>query len=245
MNIDNIACLCGKEFDEKNFAIHCRYCYLFLKKFTNFDFIVARLLAEYLYNEENLFIIKFMLKRYLKLIGRKIKKYKANIKNPDSNNNIITNMYSKKYDENKKFVNSNKDLTLYEGLFKDYINVDYSTPNPDIRVDYSTPNPDINIEKKEALNNNTNDGYNKNENAINFNNVDYYTTPNPDINIEKNRAFVNNDNNLNNENEISNNKNKINNNIFDYLVDCGKNISSILLNCKNQNNHELIYSNNI
>ena len=272
MNIDNIACLCGKEFDENNFTIHCRYCHLFLNKFTKFDFIVARLLADYLYNQENLFIIKFMLKRYLKLIGRKIKKYKADIKNSDRNKNIIANIHPNKYDENKKLVNSRKELTLYEGLFKDYINIDYSTPNPDINIEkietlndninegynknkisinfnnvdyYATPNQDINNTKKGVLVNNNNNQNNENENAINFNNVDYYTTPNPDINIEKNSAFINNGNNLNNENEISNNKNKINNNIFNYLVDCGKNFSSILLNCKSQNNQELIYSNSI
>jgi hypothetical protein len=214
-----------------------------------------------------------MLKRYLKLIGRKIKKYKADINNSDSNNKIITNINPNKYDENKKYLNSRKELVLYEGLFKDFINVDYSTPNPDINIEkkgafinndnnlnngneneinsyhvdyYTTPNPDINIEKKGILinnDNNLNNG-NENENEIHSNHVDYYTTPNPDTNIEKNGAFINNDNNLNNENDISN-KNKINNNIFDYLLDCGKNFSSILLNCKIQNSQELIYSNKI
>ena len=271
MNNDNIRCLCGKEFDEKNFTMHCKYCHLFLKKYTKFDFIIAGLLAEYLYDEENLFIIKFMLKRYLKLIGRKIKKYKAHNKNSDCNNNIITNLHSNKYDENKKPVNSKKELTLYEGLYKDFINVDYATPNPDMNIEkdevlnnindgynknenavdfknmdyYTTPNQDINIDKNENFINNDNNLNNENKNATNFNNADYNEIPNQDISIEKKGAFKNNDNNLNNGNEISNNVNEKNNNIFDFLLDCGKNISSIILNCKSQNNLELLYSNNI
>jgi len=254
MNNDNIRCLCGKEFDEKNFAFHCKYCKLFLKKFTNFDFIIARLLEEYLYNKDNFIIIQFMLKRYLKLIRKKIKKYKDHNKISNFNNsNLIVN---------KQPVIHENELALNEGLFKDCINIDYSTPNPDrnyskkenlknnniignnkneniiyyYNFDYNTtPNPDINIEKIGVMNNNINDENNKNGNII--------ETPNPDINIEKNGVLKNDTYKENNKDEISKNKNN-NNNIFDNFIDWGKNIPSLLLNSKSKNSQELLYYNN-
>jgi len=111
MNNDNIRCLCGKVFDEKNFKFHYKYCKLFLNKFTKFDFAIARTLKKYLYNKENLFIIKFMLKRYIKLIEKKIKEFKThNIlcqKNNFMNKNIIyDNMYNYNYNFNNSINNS-------------------------------------------------------------------------------------------------------------------------------------------
>ena len=116
MNKDNIKCLCGKVFDEKNFIFHCKYCKLFLNKFTKFDFAIARTLEKYLYNKENLVIIKFMLKRYLKLIEKKMKKFKTHnilcqMNNFMNKNNIIyDNMYNYNFNNSINSFNNNNNI---------------------------------------------------------------------------------------------------------------------------------------
>ena len=163
MNTDNIRCLCGKVFDEKNFTIHCKICKLFLKEFTNFDLIIAKALEKYSYNKENLFIIKFMLKRYLKLIERKIKKYKGHnniwqmnnfinnniiFNNMNNNkNNPIYNNFNYKYNINNNIYNfpysKNNVLNLYQSSSFNAKNNIYNLANPkndfDIIATYKSP----------------------------------------------------------------------------------------------------------
>ena len=70
----NIKCLCGEIFKEIHLKKHIKDCLPFLKKFKLFDFKIARILDKYLLEEENIFLVKYLLKRYVKIIDHQIKK---------------------------------------------------------------------------------------------------------------------------------------------------------------------------
>ena len=74
MNSKIIKCLCGNNFKEKQLNSHIKVCQLFLKKFTIFDYKISSLLQNYLSDKENIYLVKFLFKRYIYLINRKIKR---------------------------------------------------------------------------------------------------------------------------------------------------------------------------
>ena len=99
MNNDKIKCICGIEFEEKFFKKHFRKCRLFINKFNKFDYKISILLEEYLFDIKNIFIIRYLMKRYLILIDKRIIKY----------NNKINNYYFNKpqnKEDKKKFISN-------------------------------------------------------------------------------------------------------------------------------------------
>ena len=75
MNEKKIECACGQDFEEIILKKHIRTCSIFLKKFKIFDYKIAELLQQYLYDKKNLLLVRFLFKRYIKKIDNKIKKY--------------------------------------------------------------------------------------------------------------------------------------------------------------------------
>ena len=245
MDHDYIICKCGNKFKKKIFKKHYKNCQSFINKFNKFDFYISNLLKEYLFDKDNLLLIEFMMKRYIKLIEKKIKEY---------NNGIYTKNLDKKLGEtinetpvcNTLSDNTNSDKFEKE-LFdctnniNDFINIDKIDNNCNVpkrdnsytpmddnslnpkNSNYFTPNPNIDIVQNNDNNNNNyeNNNYNNNENDQNYKN-DY------------------NENDDENNNENNNNENDV----IDYLLDFGKNMTSLFLNLNNNSIQEQLYNNN-
>ena len=73
MNEEKILCECGGSFYEIEFKKHFKKCIKLLEKYKNFDFKMTQLFKEYLDSRESLIIIKFFLKRFIKLFDYKLK----------------------------------------------------------------------------------------------------------------------------------------------------------------------------
>ena len=109
-----IHCLCGKNYEEKEYKRHIKNCPDFLKRFKLFDYKISKLLEEYLSKNENLVLVKFLFKRYIKFINDKIKRLSKinkineiiNIENEEEQTTL--------YDKNdKSFTNELKGGTYF------------------------------------------------------------------------------------------------------------------------------------
>ena len=91
MDQRKLPCVCGQEFDEEQFVKHFSTCQDFKSKFREFDQKFGELLKSYSEPKERLLIVKFLLKQYISVIDKKLKKYfdSLNSQNPKifSNNN--------------------------------------------------------------------------------------------------------------------------------------------------------------
>ena len=229
---NKIKCLCGKEYEEKKYKKHLTKCDLFIERFKNFDCKISILLGEYLQKKENFIYVRFLLKRYLKLIDKKIKKLLEieDINKTNERENTVQNETEKL--ENTPKINGitpkedrhniniqEKDNKIYEKPGGETYN---NTPGNE---NYTKNNENDN---KYCNNNTNNNNYNQNYNMI---------TPNPDqYKYYNNKNSENNCNNKNNDNE--NNKQ---NNIFNFVFDFGKNYLSSFFNV-NKMNEENVYS---
>ena len=72
MNVNNIKCLCGNEFNKSEFKNHFRNCKIFFNRFKHMDMRISLLLNKYLAEKENIILVKYLFKRYIKLIENKI-----------------------------------------------------------------------------------------------------------------------------------------------------------------------------
>ena len=75
MDSNNIICVCKKSMTEPEFKTHYSKCVDFINNFKNFDIQLGELLKSYSEPKENLFIIKFLLKQYINVLEKKIKKH--------------------------------------------------------------------------------------------------------------------------------------------------------------------------
>ena len=80
MDKENIKCTCGKKFLEEEFEKHYYNCQPFKKLFKEFDMKIAFLIKAYSQPEENLLIIIFLLKQYIKSTEKKLNKCFANLR---------------------------------------------------------------------------------------------------------------------------------------------------------------------
>lgn len=112
-------CLCGNNYNKKDFKKHFRSCIIFLEKYKDFDFQISKLLSQYFKNKKNASIIKFLFERYLKLIDHKITSNQINkrkqsadlqIKNMKLENNQInlSNNTQNNNEKNMNIINNNK-----------------------------------------------------------------------------------------------------------------------------------------
>ena len=221
-----IECICNKKYDISNFKKHYKKCEYFLEKFTKFDYNMNVLLNEYLIYKDDkidkidkkiLFLIKFLLKRYIKLLDTKIRHLNDKCDNSKqetigSNKSFyrvesINNSCISQDDRNKK-----KNILEIEDL---KLNNKIYTPNSDLYLNkfkFSEQNiydGNNNLKnEKNIINNNDNkkDDLNEDSNNIYNNELSNFE----DIK-EKFKSYIEfNDNKLNNNTYNKNNSEKYN-----------------------------------
>ena len=136
MEEKKIKCLCNETFIETQLKKHIINCQPFLKRFKIFDFKISRLLEEYFLKDENIFLVQYLLKRYLKLIKHKIKKRLNN----NNNSFNIHNLKESIFNENNNIINNNlniidlkKSFSPQKELQKNINNTFYINNNIDIK----------------------------------------------------------------------------------------------------------------
>ena len=195
----NIKCICGFEFNKKEFKRHFRNCERFLNKFKDFDFNISKTLAKY-FKFENGSIIKFLLQRYVKLISHKIK-------SSEEQNNIR----KAKTEDNKKQNNSNVSNNNIKNFVNPFFEIQKDKIENKNNINNDILNPIFGIQQKfiEKINNKNNifKLINYTDDSFNFNNLNNRTINN----------MTDNDNNKMNPNNLiytfnspMNNVNKIN-----------------------------------
>ena len=122
-----IECLCGKKYGEHILKKHIKECLFFRKKFEVFDFKISKLLQQILYEKKNLFLVRFLFKRYIKIINHKIKENE----NRDTNNNNTINDYENEETisperPNKKNYNNNDNNLNYKPIIEQQNNNKYA-----------------------------------------------------------------------------------------------------------------------
>ena len=122
---ENINCLCGGEYTQKDFKKHYTFCNVFKERFSNFDLKMTMLLKNN--TKEDLLFIQILLKRYIKIISNLLNEnygYKKNKFNDEINNYNYCN-------KNQNFIkNINK---IPEDIKK-----------PDVKVETKTDKTTIN-----------------------------------------------------------------------------------------------------
>ena len=79
MDQNKITCACGQQFLEEEFGKHFGVCQPFKQQFKEFDSKFGELLKSYSEPKERLLIVKFLLKQYITVIDKKLKKYFASL----------------------------------------------------------------------------------------------------------------------------------------------------------------------
>ena len=130
MDQRKITCVCGQQFSEEEFQRHFGSCQPFKSQFKEFDSKFGELLKSYSEPKERLLIVKFLLKQYINVIDKKLKKYYSSLaQNPPPpapinndgnvappmgpsgmNNNlkINNNQQSEVFKNNNSFMNQNQ-----------------------------------------------------------------------------------------------------------------------------------------
>ena len=75
MDQKKIECACSQKFTEEEFKRHFNSCIPFRLQFKEFDSKFGKLLKLYSEPEEKLLIVKFLLKQYINIIDKKLRKY--------------------------------------------------------------------------------------------------------------------------------------------------------------------------
>ena len=75
MDQRNLTCACGEQFSEDNFRRHYGSCQPFKQQFKEFDSKFGELLKAYSEPKERLLIVKFLLKQYINVTDKKLKKH--------------------------------------------------------------------------------------------------------------------------------------------------------------------------
>jgi hypothetical protein len=191
MNKTIIKCICGKELNNNKFKNHFRNCNSFFDRFKQFDMKISFLLSKYLAVKENVILVLFLFKEYIKLIEKKIN---SNIQNKIQKCSNDSYSFKKKFTSNgaKKRLSFNINNIILGEDRRDYI-----TYNPHPRL--STE-----IIKKSFLYENILKSF-SNQNKKQINNLNlvkeliedqknfYSSFPAPIIPIEK--SFIKNGNN--------------------------------------------------
>jgi len=90
MDQNKLKCMCGETFSSNDFTKHFGGCQQFKAEFKEFDSKFGELLKAYSEPKEKLLIVRFLLKLYIAVIEKKLKKYYDNInrENPAGINNM-------------------------------------------------------------------------------------------------------------------------------------------------------------
>ena len=79
MDQRKLTCACGQQFSEEDFGRHYSSCQPFKQQFKEFDSKFGELLKAYSEPKERLLIVKFLLRQYINVIDKKLKKYFSNL----------------------------------------------------------------------------------------------------------------------------------------------------------------------
>ena len=165
-----IKCACGNIFEENDFSQHFKHCKDFKKDFKTFDQNFSNLLKNNSEPKEKLLIIRFLLKQYVSVLGKKIKAHFIEINQALSNNNKFDNNNQQKIKKNNTHSqNKNKKEIKNNNFSNTYVN-------------------NININ---SINNNSNNNSEKNNNNEEINN--FYARPfSIDVQQKKHKKNKNN-----------------------------------------------------
>ena len=91
MDPNKIKCMCGETFNGNDFQNHLGKCQQFKAEFKEFDSKFGELLKAYSEPKEKLLIVRYLLKLYIAIIEKKLKKYYDNLSKSSkaSNSNVI------------------------------------------------------------------------------------------------------------------------------------------------------------
>ena len=114
-----IKCVCGTIFEIPDFEKHFAKCHKFKESFGDFDDQLSKFLKSYSQPKEQLLIIKFVLKLYLKIIDKKIKgnfveiskAFKESFDNSLQENSALDKI------ANNNLLNENKNINVYDKQF--------------------------------------------------------------------------------------------------------------------------------
>jgi len=109
-----IKCVCGTIYENNDFNQHIKKCEQFREVFTDFDNQISKLIKSHSNPKENLVIIKFILKKYVDILNRKIRGNFVEI------TNAFKESFIKSLEDNKKENENNfleDDINCYEKKF--------------------------------------------------------------------------------------------------------------------------------
>ena len=86
MEQNNLKCMCGQIFTNNEFSKHFGGCQQFKAEFKEFDTKFGELLKAFSEPKEKLLIVRHLLKLYISVIDKKLKKYYENFNNNNNNN---------------------------------------------------------------------------------------------------------------------------------------------------------------
>ena len=109
-----IKCVCGTIYENNDFNQHIKKCEQFREVFTDFDNQISKLIKSHSNPKENLVIIKFILKKYVDILNRKIRGNFVEITNAFKESFIKSLEDNKKENENN-FLEDN--INCYEKKF--------------------------------------------------------------------------------------------------------------------------------
>ena len=87
MDPNRIKCMCGETFNVADFQNHFGKCQQFKAEFKDFDSKFGELLKAYSEPKEKLLIVRYLLKLYIAVIEKKLKKYYDNISKSQNQGN--------------------------------------------------------------------------------------------------------------------------------------------------------------
>ena len=189
-----IKCMCGQQFSESEFLKHFRNCLQFKNEFKKFDSTLGELIKEYSQPKEKLLIVRFLLKQYIEVIGRKLKKNNLyiinsfNIFKKSEINNLkdelntsyeIIKQQNKAINDLKSKLNIENEIKQHDIIINDLkneLNSNYEIIKKlnldinDLKKELNISNNDINNYKKIIKNKDTELSYLKNQLKVQLNN---------------------------------------------------------------------------
>ena len=188
---NNILCTCKKEFNITLFKkTHYKECQAFKNKFKEFDLRMVTLLKKFIVDNEDFYLVKFLLTGYIKLINKMINDYNKKIKEMENDTEKYNEHMTK--DNEKEIVNIKEEKIL---------NNDNSIENKNIFNVFLKDNISKRIKKNNDLNLN-----NSIYNNINIENPYDYEKNNKGFNACKNDSSKFNNNKSNNFNNTKKKK---------------------------------------
>ena len=144
MDQHKITCSCNQQFTEEEFTKHYSSCHIFKSNFKDFDKNFGELLKSFSEPKERLLIVRFLLKQYINVIDKKLKKYFASLakgnegdvppsigNNPPQNSGFSLNNKSynnSQFQNNNQFFPNSNNIPFNEGHLKNQNSINENPP---------------------------------------------------------------------------------------------------------------------